>query len=444
MLDRLKFILAHSAGYAGFYPEYRRLRQNERKPYEVLQAEQQAALRRMLCYAYDNVPYYRRLFDSLEFDPGRFRKLDELEQLPIMSKDTVRRHFDELVPAGIRRIPHIENTTGGSTGTPMRFLVSRRDRVLGGALLYRGWGYAGYELGDRMVMLAGMSLGLNTKKRLTKSIHEFARNVRKLSTLNMGDREMREYAEVINGFRPRFVRGYASSVYAFALWALENDVPLHQPRAAFTTSEKLYPKMRDTIAEAFGCDVFDGYGLFDGSLTAFECPEHAGMHVDTERAVMEIVDDEGRAVESGQGRIVATGLANHAMPLIRYDTNDIGRLSGDECPCGRPYRLLEEICGRSGDFLYTPEGKAVHSLLFAYIFDELPWVKEYQVVQERLDRITVRLVPGTGFDERKLDDARQKIKGQSERWDVDFAIVDRMERTKGGKYKYIINKMLNN
>ena len=61
----------------------------------------------------------------------------------------------------IRRIPHIEETTGGSTGTPMKYLVSQRDRMLGGALLYRGWGYAGYELGDRMVFLAGMSLGVD-------------------------------------------------------------------------------------------------------------------------------------------------------------------------------------------------------------------------------------------------------------------------------------------
>ena len=131
------------------------------------------------------------------------------------------------------------------------------------------------------------------------------------------------------------------------------------------------------------------------------------------------------------------------MPLIRYDTNDLGHVIDDECPCGRPYRLLKEICGRSGDILYTPEGKAVHSLLFAYIFDELPWVKEYQVVQERADRITIRLVPDAGFDERKLDHVRARIRRQSEAWSVDFAIVDRIEKTRGGKYRYIINKMLN-
>jgi phenylacetate-CoA ligase len=444
MLDRLKFVAAHEMGYGGFYPDYRRLKQNERKSLEVLAAEQIIALRKMLVYAGDNVPYYHRLFRILNFDPSAFRDLEELQQLPVLTKETIKEHYDELVSSRIRRIPHIEETTGGSTGTPMKYLVSQRDRMMGGALLYRGWGYAGYKLGDRMVFLAGMSLGVDPKRQMLKSAHEFFRNIRKLSTLNMGETEMRGYVEVINSFRPRFIRGYASSIYAFARWAQGNDVRISQPKAVFTTSEKLYPRMRDTIASVFGCDVFDGYGLYDGGLTAFECPEHRGMHIDMERSVMELADEDGRRTQSGPGRIIATSLMNYAMPLIRYDTNDIGIISDDPCPCGRPYPMLKEICGRSGDFLYTPEGRAVHSLLFAYIFDELPWVKEYQVVQERLDRITIRVIPDSGFDERKLDNARMLIQKQSDAWKVDFNVVSQIEKTRSGKYKYIINNMIDN
>ncbi|HUL62028.1 MAG TPA: phenylacetate--CoA ligase family protein [Methanocella sp.] len=443
MLDRLRFVAAHEAAHLGFYPDYRRLKRNERRPREALEAEQQSALRQMLLYADENVPYYRRLFRRVGFDPAAFRSVEELQRLPIMTKETVRQHYAELVSLRIGRMPHLEESTGGSTGTPMKYLISQRDRMLAGALLYRGWGYAGYRLGDRMVILAGSSLGVTAKKVVATAAHELFRNIRKLSTLSMGEREMRSYAAIINEFRPVFVRGYASSVYAFARWARDNDVPLHQPRAAFTTSEKLYPRMRDTIRDAFGCDVFDGYGLYDGGLSAFECPEHSGMHVDTERSLLEVVDADGRPLGEGRGRIIATNLQNFAMPLIRYDTNDVGRIVADACPCGRPYRLLAEVCGRSGDILYTPEGKAVHSLLFAYIFDELPWVTEYQVVQERLDRITIRLRPAPGFDESRLDDVRAKIRRHSGAWNVDFRIVDRIEKTQAGKYKYIINNMIN-
>lgn len=444
MLDQLKFVAAHEMRHGGFYPDYRRLKQNQRRPFQVLRAEQMLALRRMLQYAGDNVPYYHRLFRILNFDPSAFRNLEDLQQLPILTKETIKEHYDELVSSRIRRIPHIEETTGGSTGTPMKYLVSQRDRMLGGALLYRGWGYAGYELGDRMVFLAGLSLGVDPRRQLLKSAHEFFRNIRKLSTLNMGEQEMRGYVGVIDSFQPRFVRGYASSVYAFARWAQDNDVRVPPVKAVFTTSEKLYPRMRDTIANVFGCDVFDGYGLYDGGLTAFECPEHRGMHIDMERSVMELVDDEGQQVGSGLGRIIATSLMNYAMPLIRYDTNDIGITDDQPCSCGRPHPLLKEICGRSGDFLFTPEGRAVHSLLFAYVFDELPWVKEYQVVQERLDRITIRVIPDRGFDERKLENARALIQKQSDTWNVDFAVVDHIEKTQSGKYKYIINNMINN
>ena len=442
MLDMLKFVAAHEAGSGWFYPGYLRLKSNEHRTPGALQAEQRLALRKMLEYCRDSVPYYRRLFRSLNFDPSAVRGVEDLRQLPIMTKATVKRHYDELVSTRIRSIPHVTESTGGSTGTPMLYLVSQRDRMMGGALLYRGWGYAGYQLGDRMVFMAGLSLGVDAKQQLLKSANEFFRNIRKLSTLNMGEKEMCEFVRVINQFKPRYIRGYASSIYAFARWAQHSGVRIHQPAAVFTTSERLYPRMRDTIGNVFGCDVFDGYGLYDGGLTAFECPEHRGMHIDLERGLMELVDDDGQAC-SGQGHIIATSLMNHAMPLIRYDTGDIGVVSSDEqCPCGRPYPLLKEICGRSGDYLYTPEGRAVHFLLFDYIFDEMPWVKEYQVVQERLDRITIKVIPDSGFDEQKLDLARSLVQKQSNQWNVDISVVDQIEKTRSGKYKYIINNMV--
>ena len=404
MLDRLKFVAAHEVGHGGFYPDYLRLKQNERRPLEVLKAEQKLALRRMLQYAGENVPYYHRLFRILNFDPSKFRNLEELQQLPILTKETIKEHYDELVSSRIRRIPHIEETTGGSTGTPMKYLVSQRDRMMGGALLYRGWGYAGYELGDRMVFLAGMSLGVDPDGQLLKSAHEFFRNIRKLSTLNMGEQEMRGFTDVIGSFQPRFVRGYASSVYAFARWAQDNDV--HAPTGRRPCSP---PRRSSTPACGTPSPTCSAATCSTATASTTEAsPPSSALSTRActstwSGASWSWSTTTGSQVETGQGRIIATSLVNYAMPLIRYDTDDIGIVSADPCPCGRPYPLLKEICGRSGDFLYTPEGRAVHSLLFAYIFDELPWVKEYQVVQERLDRITIRVIPDRGFDERKLE-----------------------------------------
>jgi phenylacetate-CoA ligase len=200
--------------------------------------------------------------------------------------------------------------------------------------------------------------------------------------------------------------------------------------------------MREKIGTVFSCDVYDAYGLNDGGLGAYECSEHSGLHIDTERAVMEVVDENGNQLESGEGEILATSLYNFAMPFIRYDTGDLGHIIDDVCSCGRGYKLLKEVVGRSVDVLVTPEGKNVHGWFFLYIFwEHCEGVKEYQVVQKKLDTIVIKIVPEDDFDENQLDKIREIVRERSEGWNVEFKFVDAIERTGAGKYKFIINNL---
>ena len=101
---------------------------------------------------------------------------------------------------------------------------------------------------------------------------------------------------------------------------------------------------------------------------------------------MEIVDSNGEQIDKGEGRIVATSLYNYAMPFLRYDTGDDGNLLDDTCSCGRGYKLLKEVNGRTVDVLVTPEGKSIHGWFFLYIFWEQQGIVEYQVIQETLEK----------------------------------------------------------
>lgn len=157
---------------------------------------------------------------------------------------------------------------------------------------------------------------------------------------------------------------------------------------------------------------------------------------------MEVVDKDRNQLEDGEGEILATSLYNFAMPFIRYDTGDLGYIIDDVCSCGRGYKLLKELVGRSADFLITPEGRNVHGWFFLHIFLEYgEGIKEYQVIQEKLDKIVIKIVPEGGFDEKQLDKIREIIKKRSERWNVEFKFVDAIDRTRAGKYKFIINKI---
>lgn len=441
MFNKSLFIFAHQLGDPRFYPTYKKAIKNQWKTYDELKQDQEKDLKNMIRFAYKNVPFYHKLFNNLKLSPEDINKLEDLEKLPIINKDTIRQNWEDFKPINLRKLRHYEKSTGGSTGTPIIFRVSNYDRFLAGALLYRGWGYAGYELGDKMVFLAGSALDVGKKSVIITKAHEITRNLKKLSSFDMGIQDMENYITTINSFNPRFLRGYASSINFFAKYADENHKQIKFD-AVFTTAEKLHPNMRENIANAFSCDVFDGYGLYDGGAGAYECQEHNGLHMDTERSVMEIVDENGCQIENGIGKIIATSLYNFAMPFIRYDTGDLGNLIEDVCGCGRESKLLKEVIGRQQEMLQTPEGKFVHGAFFnSYMFGKISGVVEFQVIQKSLENIVIKIVADEHFDEKQLDMIRSIIKSKSERWDVEFKLVDQIERTKAGKYKFIVNEV---
>jgi phenylacetate-CoA ligase len=441
MFNKSLFICAHQVGHPRFYPTYKRAIKNQWKTYDELKQDQEKSLRNMIRFAYENVPFYHKLFNNLKLSPEDIKKLDDLEKLPIITKETIKQNWDDFKPLNLKKLRYYENSTGGSTGTPLKFRVSNYDRFLAGALLYRGWGYAGYELADKMVFLAGATLDVGKKSYIVTKAHEIARNLTKLSSFDMGIQDMENYTKIINSFNPRFLRGYASSINFFAKYIDENNKKIELD-AVFTTAEKLYPHMRKNIGNAFSCDVFDGYGLFDGGAGAYECQEHNGLHMDTERSVMEIVDENGCQIENGVGRIIATSLHNFAMPFIRYQTGDLGNLVTDVCGCGRESKLLKEVIGRQHEMLQTPEGKVVHGAFFNnYMFGKISGIVEFQVIQKSLENIVVKIVANENFDEKQLGTIRTIIKSKSERWDIEFKFVDQIERTKAGKYKFIVNEV---
>jgi phenylacetate-CoA ligase len=157
----------------------------------------------------------------------------------------------------------------------------------------------------------------------------------------------------------------------------------------FTTAEPLYDFQRAAIAATFHCPVAVEYGCRDGGLVALECPA-GSLHIAAEGMHVEVLP-AGPGETSGE--LVLTNLESYALPIIRYRTGDLGALETAPCPCGRGLPRLARVEGRRTDFLVTPSGKLMHALAVIYVLREVPGVREFQVVQEALDHIRVRVVP---------------------------------------------------
>ncbi len=413
-------------------------------PLKRLKTLQERKLRLILQHAYSNVPYYRRVFREKKLKPQDFQSVNDLTKLPILTKDDVRQHADDFVARNFQQYWPIATATGGSTGEPLRFSIDVRSSGIGQAVLWRGWGYAGYKFGDKIAVLAGLSLISKKKNPLKTAAKKVIKRTAGFPAINLSKKVLNVYAKKMNEYDPKFIRGYPSSIFFFAAFLKEENVDLIHPRAVLTTAEMLLPHQRKMIEDVFQCDVFDGYGAFDGGTAAFECEDHCGHHMAVEKSVMEFVDDDGNPVAEGkQGRIIATDLYNYTMPFIRYETGDMGVYSDEECSCGRKLPLMKKILGRTTDILRFKSGAVLSGPSLTLIFKDFD-IKQYQVVQTGSDSMVVKIIKGKTYSENDTEKIYRIFKNAvGNEVEVKFDFVDHIPPTRSGKWKIVVSKFEN-
>jgi phenylacetate-CoA ligase len=402
---------------------------------------QEHRLRTLLDHAYKNVPYYRRMFRQRNLKPQHIQSVDDLNKLPIVTKNDIRQHFDEFIARNSQNYRPIAAATGGSTGEPLRFFIDVRSAAAEAAL-WRGWGYAGYKLGDKMAVLAGLSLVPAKDSLLKAAGRRVIKRTVRYPAMNLRKEILDVYSKGIIEFKPKFIRGYPSSIHFFADFLKDEEIERIRLSAVFTTAEMLLPFQRKLMEKIFQCDVFDGYGAFDGGTGAFECEEHRGYHIALEKVVMEFADDDGNPVAEGEnGRIIATDLFNYSMPFVRYNTGDMGVYSNEACPCGRTLPLMKKIMGRTTDILRFKTGAVLSGPSLTLIFKDFD-IKQYQVVQTSDDSMVLKIIKGKNFNERDAENIYEVLKDAAgNEVEVKFEFTDYIQPTKSGKWKIVIREV---
>jgi len=203
-----------------------------------------------------------------------------------------------------------------------------------------------------------------------------------------------------------------------------------------TMGEVLEPGLRALCRREWGIPVRDNYSCEELGTLALQCPEHDHMHVQSERAIVEIVDDDGRPCRPGElGRVVVTGLFNYATPLIRYELGDRA-IAGEACPCGRGLPVIQRLVGRERHAARLPDGGRVFPTLD---FEPLllgGGVRQYQVAQTDVEDIEVRLVASRRLStEEETGIAERLRRNLGHPFRVGFAYVDAIARGAGGKFQ---------
>jgi phenylacetate-CoA ligase len=436
MLDRER--------YGGRFNEFRELlSRTEWFCRADLDAYQDERLRAMVAHAYETVPYYRLRFDERKLKPGDIRGRADLAKVPLLTRDDIRRHFDELRSTALPNRDMRTGHTSGTTGTPLTVGYDRDTVWMTYAVFDRHYRWAGARMGhtgNRVAVARG-----NVIVPLTRRQPPFWRENRRhrqllLSSFHMSKQNLPAYFDALAAFAPDVLDGYPSTLYLLAKF-LQNRRETFPLKAAITSSETLYDFQREAIEERFACRVFDYYALAERVIFSGECDRHRGHHLAMEYGVAEVVDQHGQSLPDGAvGRLVGTTLHNAAMPLIRYVTNDMTALRDTTCTCGRGLQLMDDVTTKAEDVLTLKDGRLISPSVLTHPFKPLNCIEGSQIVQTSPDSVTVRIVAGRGYTATHTQHLRTELMARlGNDVTIDVQLVDQLETSANGKFKWVIS-----
>jgi phenylacetate-CoA ligase len=274
-------------------------------------------------------------------------------------------------------------------------------------------------------------------------LHGFVHNTLQLSSYELSDTSMRQYVKILNRFRPKLLISYPSPLAEFSRFLLDNRLRIPSITSIITSAEMLFDWQRELIGQAFDAPLFDRYGCREFGNIAHECEAHEGYHVNSERFVLEILDEDGHPVAPGEsGNLYVTDLDNLGFPFLRYEIGDMARRSDAQCACGRGLPLIARLEGRSFDIVRCPDGGRVAGTFWTICLRRFPGVVRFQVVQERIDLLTIRLLTDDRYDrasEAPMTAAIQDKCGAG--MYVRYEYVERIESTASGKQRFVVSRL---
>jgi phenylacetate-CoA ligase len=408
-------------------------------PRERIRQHQFDKLKRLMHHAFKNVPYYRDVFKGIGAAPDDFRDFEDFRKIPILTKEIIRTNFDRLKAQNLILNDFIANSTGGSTGEPLRFFQDRQYEDWAGAARIRGWyEIAGCKMGDTCAVLWGAMHDVKEDyphwERI-RSLFQFGEIP--LNAFNLSPSRKRAFLKWCHWLRPKILRGYVTAIKDLATFLQEEKLSFPPLKGIILCAETVDQDQQSYIESVFHAPSFNTYGGRELSLIAMECSHKNGLHEISENNYVEF-KPIGLSGYEKAGSLVITNLNNYAMPFIRYEIGDLGIPSSKEsCPCGRGLPLIAKVIGRTTDVFIFPDGTRSAGEMFIHLMKDFP-VMEYQFIQTSPSRIVLRL--------KRSDFLQtiyhQKIKPFYQRYlpegvTLELEEVDEFRKTATGKFRFV-------
>jgi phenylacetate-CoA ligase len=381
-------------------------REAETMPRAGLEKLQLRRLRATVKNAYDNVALHRGRMDAARFTPRDVRSLEDLRELPFTMKTDLRDTYPFGLFARARKALARLHASSGTTGKPTVVGYTRADIATWARLMARSLACAGARPGDVVHNAYGYGLftgGLGAHygaERLGATV------------VPMSGGSTERQVLLIRDFGARVLCATPSYALNIAEVAEKEGFDLRKSNLAIGVfgAEPWSEAMRREIEARLGLRAIDIYGLSEimGPGVAVECEAQDGLHGWEDHFLFEVIDpDTGKPARPGEaGELVITTLTKQALPMIRYRTRDITRLTRERCACGRTHVRLKRITGRNDDMLIIRGVNVFPSQVEAVLVGLEGVAPHYQLVVERqgsLDALAIEVETARAMSE---DEAR--------------------------------------
>jgi phenylacetate-CoA ligase len=379
---------------------------------------QNKRLRKIIEYAYNNIPGYKRKFDEVGIKPSDIKTKEDLHKLPIITREELQNN-DNFVN---KKLIYTTLFTGGSTGRSLKYYDSMESAVMRMEAHHRGWLWNGYKIGKRIAIIAS-SQGSIYEKNVLHLIGDLT------------EKNLKNNVKKLKEFKPQYLRGYTGSIYILAKYCLDNNIKIEGIKSINPISENLYDFQREIIEKAFDCRIFEEYCCNDGGACAWECEKHNGLHYAMERAIIENIN----------GEMIVTDLWNRAMPFIRYRNGDGIKFLNKKCKCGRNLPLIK-VRGRANDIIISKRGPIgatflmFHGIGYDQKSDFRSGIRAVQYIQKPGYLLRVNIVKNNWCTKETIQKFKRKLVEITHHMRLQINFVDDIPKTKKGKRKFIINE----
>lgn len=424
-----------------FYKEYLELNKIDNS--DTLLNFQKIHLSSLLLHAYKNVPYYSQILRDAQVIENEKISLSNFNRIPTLKKEIIQANFSQLISRDYQTRKWQYNSSGGSTGEPVRFIQDN---------FYLKWrnatNYYYYknilgvdEPNVKKILLWGSERDLfQGSLGLKANFSNWLSNTVFLNSFKMTEKDIETYIKIINSLHPELLRGYAGSLHELCKYIKQKNMTMYCPKFIVSTAENLSDDMRSTIESIFRTKMYNLYGSREVSIIAGECTE-GNIHTFTFWNYIEVLDKDNNPVKVGEeGRVVVTNLFNYSMPLIRYEIGDTAIVGQILCSCGNVLPTLKKVTGRITNHFVLKDGTTIPAEFFIHLMGVVcnnGDINKFQVIQEDYNIIRILVVPRAEMTDIFKNDIESKIKlvmGQNcvIRWDI----VAEIPKTKSGKYIY--------